>query len=135
METWRNRSRRVTIVLVVASAVLIGPAYAGVGATLGLAITLAAVAAALWAVRDELGRLPEVVGYDLGEYASDGWIGVALAVAVVLLTLGAPAVELQAFGGLAGLVGMVNYFLRPLYLFLIAGIDRVIGGDESRRSR
>lgn len=135
MEVWRDRSRRATIVLVVTSAVLIGPAAAGIGATLWLAAALGALTAALWTARETLGSLPTVVGYDLGEHARDGWIGAALGTAVVLVTLGAPAVELQAFGGFAGLIGMVNYFLRPLYLFLVAAIDRVIGGGGGQRSR
>lgn len=135
MEVWRERSRRATIVLVVTSAVLIGPAAAGVGATLWLAAVLGGLTGSLWAVREPLGELPTVVGYDVGEHARDGWVGTALGTAVVVLTLGAPAVELQAFGGLAGLIGMVNYFVRPLYLFLVAAIDRAIGGDGGRRSR
>lgn len=135
MEVWRERSRRATIVLVVTSAFIIGPAAAGVGATSWLAVALGVLTGALWAGRESLGQLPTVVGYDLGEHARDGWIGAALGTATVLLTLGAPAVELQAFGGLAGLLGMVNYFLRPLYLFLVELIDRVIGGDGDRRSR
>lgn len=133
MEVWRNRSRRATIVLVVTSAVLIGPATAGIGATLWLAAALGALTAALWAARDSLGSLPTVVGYEIGQHARDGWIGAALGTAVVVLTLGAPAVELQAFGGLAGLIGMTNYFLRPLYLFLVGGISRVIGSDRQSR--
>ena len=133
MEVWRDRSRRATIVLVVTSAVLIGPAAAGIGATPLLAVALAALTAALRAARETLGTLPTVVGYDLGEHARDGWIGAALGTAVVVLTLGAPAVELQAFGGIAGLIGMVNYFLRPLYLFLVAVIDRAVGGDRQSR--
>lgn len=133
MEVWRNRSRRVTIVLVVTSAVLIGPAAAGIGATPLLAAALGALTAALWVGRETLGSLPTVVGYEFGQHARDAWIGAALGTAVVVLTLGAPAVELQAFGGVAGLIGMMNYFVRPLYLFLAAGINRVISGGQQSR--
>lgn len=124
MERWRSRSRRATIVLLVTSAVLIGPALSGAGATVPLAGLLVALAAGLFAVRDSLGELPMVIGYDLGEYARDGWIGPLLGAGVVLGTLGSPAVELQAYGGLLGLLGMVNYFFRPLYLTIISSLRR-----------
>ena len=126
MEAWRNRSRRATIVLVITSAVLIGPALAGVGATVPLAAALGALTLALWSVKDFLGQLPTVVGYDLGEHARDSWMGVFLGIFIVLVTLGAPPVELQAYGGFAGLTGIVNYFVRPLYLSLAEHINRLL---------
>lgn len=125
METWRTRSRRATVVLVIGSGLLIGPALAGVGATLPLAGVLGVLTVVLWASRESLGRLPTVVGYDFGEHARDSWIGSLLGVAVVVGTLGVPPVELQAFGGIVGLIGIVNYFLRPLYLFVAEYIGRL----------
>lgn len=125
MEAWRNRSRRATVVLVIGSVVLIGPALAGVGATLPLAGLLGVLTVVLWAGREYLEQLPTVLGYDLGVYARDSWIGVVLGVAIVLGTLGTPPVELQAFGGFVGLTGIVNYFLRPLYLFVAEYVGRL----------
>lgn len=126
MEVWRNRSRRATIVLVITSVVLIGPALAGFSATLPLAAALGALTLSLWLVKDFLGKLPTVVGYDLGEHGQDSWIGVFFGVIVVFGTLGAPPVELQAYGGLAGLIGVVNYFVRPLYLSIVGFINRLL---------
>lgn len=118
------RSQRATVVLLIASALLIVPGLLGIGATLPLAAVLAGLAGALWALREQLTALPTVVGYDLGWYARDSWAGAFFGVIIVLGTLGAPPPELRAFGGIVGLIGMVNYFLRPLYLFVAAWLQR-----------
>lgn len=126
MDDWRLRSRRVTYVLLVASFLLIGTGLAGVGATLPVAGGLAALGAGLWAVRDTLRTLPTVVGYNLGWYARDSWLAPAVSIPVVLLGLGGPPAELQALGGFVGLVGMGNYFLRPLYLLVGSALWRLL---------
>lgn len=120
MDDWRHRSTRATYVLLVASFLLISPSVVGFGSTGSLAGGLAILAAGLWTVRDQLRALPSLVGYDLGWYARDSWVAAAIAVPVVLVNLGSPPAELQALGGVIGLAGMANYFLRPLYL-LVAG--------------
>lgn len=125
MDHWRRRSRRFTWVLLFASATLIVPALLGSGATAPLAAVLGSLAGALWLLREHLATLPTVVGYDLGLYGRDCWIGATVGSAVALLFLGASAEELQALGGLTGLVGMVNYFLRPLYLYVAALLSRL----------
>lgn len=130
MERWRRRSRRLTWVSIVASAALIVPGLLGTGGTLPLAAVLGSFAGALWVVREQLTTLPTVVGYDLGWYASDCWLGVLLGAVVVLLTVGVSPAELKALGGVAGLVGMVNYFLRPLFLFLVIRLQGLFGTDR-----
>jgi hypothetical protein len=40
--------------------------------------------------------------------------------------------EVQALGGLLGLVGMANYFLRPLYLFAYDLLETLRGGTRKR---
>lgn len=127
MEAWRNWSRHATTTLLVTSVVLIGPALAGVGSVPALVVALVALTGLLRAGRETLAQLPTVVGYDLGGHARHSWVGVLVGAAVVLGTLGSPAAELQAYGGLAGLVGMVNYFLRPLYLSIVAALSRLLG--------
>lgn len=118
MDQWRLRSSRGTYILLLASFLLIGPTVAGVGATLPLVAVFAALAVAFWAGRDSLRRLPVVAGYDTGWYARDSWLAAVLGGVVTLVVFGAPSAELQAVGGLVGLTGMVNYFLRPLYLLI-----------------
>jgi hypothetical protein len=125
MDHWRRHSRRFTWVLLFASATLILPALLDASATSPLAAVLGSLAGALWLLREHLATLPTVVGYDLGMYGRDCWLGAAVGSAVVLLFLGASAEELQALGGLTGLVGMVNYFLRPLYLYVAALLSRL----------
>jgi len=118
MDDWRLRSSRATYVLLVASFLLIGPGVVGFGPTVVLAAGLAALTAGLWGVRDRLRELPVLAGYDLGWYARDSWLGAAVTLPIVLGSLNSPPPELQALGGLVGLLGMANYFLRPLYLLV-----------------
>ena len=125
MDHWRRRSRRFTWVLLFASVTLILPALLDASATAPLAAVLGSLAGALWLLREQLATLPTVVGYDLGLYGRDCWIGAAVGSVVTLLFLGASAEELQALGGVTGLVGMVNYFLRPLYLYAATLLSRL----------
>ncbi|MFT4946061.1 MAG: hypothetical protein ACI8TL_000292 [Natronomonas sp.] len=120
MDDWRLRTSRATYILLVASFLLIGPALAGFGPTIPLVAGLTALAVGLWTVRERFLALPTILGCDLGWYARDSWLAAAVSVPVVLVGLGGAPAELQALGGLVGLLGMVNYFLRPLYL-LVAG--------------
>jgi hypothetical protein len=106
---------RVTAVLVAASVLLVGLGTARLGGTPVLAVVLLGVAAGLFAVRDGLAELPVVVGHDLGFYGEAAWLAPVAAAGATLLATGATAAELQAVGGLVGLTGMVNYFLRPVY--------------------
>jgi hypothetical protein len=128
MDQWRYRSSRGTYVLLVASFFLIGPTVAGVSATLPLLVAYAGLAVVCWAGRDTLRQLPVVAGYDLGWYARDSWLGAVVAAGVGLAVLGAPPAELQAAGGFVGLAGMVNYFLRPLYLLVVGTVLDVVRG-------
>jgi len=106
---------RATVVLVVASILLAAPGFAGLGATLPLVVGLAALAAAAFAFRDRFAAWPTVLGYDLGQHGAVLWAGPAVATLVCLVGLGTTHGELQALGGLVGLAGMGNYFLRPVY--------------------
>lgn len=125
MEQWRNRLRRGTFVLLVTSTVLILPALLGIGASLPFAVSLVLLSGALFLTQEQLGRLPRVAGYDLGWYARDSWFGVLLGAGIVVAFLDASPVEIQALGGIAGLVGMLIYFFRPALLFAIASIRRL----------
>jgi len=106
---------RVTAVLVVASVLLVGLGAAGIGGTPALAAVLFGVGAGLFAARDRLSDLSAVLGHDLGFYGEAAWLAPVAAAGGTLLATGATAAELQAVGGLVGLAGMVNYFLRPAY--------------------
>jgi hypothetical protein len=106
---------RVTAVLVVTSALLVGLGVAGVGATPALAVILLGAGAGVFALQDGVTDLPVVLGHDLGFYGEAAWLVPVAAAGATLLATGATAAEVQAVGGLVGLAGMVNYFLRPVY--------------------
>ncbi|WP_159902292.1 hypothetical protein [Salinirussus salinus] len=112
---WTAETVRATAVLVAASALLVGLGMGGVGGSATLAAVLLGAGAGLFAARDWLAGLPVVVGHDLGFYGEAVWLAPVAAAGATLLAVGATAAELQAIGGLVGLAGMVNYFLRPVY--------------------
>ena len=58
-----------------------------------------------------------------------------LAALPVVLEPTASAEELQALGGIVGLVGMVNYFLRPVYLLLYSLVQAVQGRGRKSADR
>ena len=130
MNEWVGRSLRLTTVCLAASALLIPPGFAGVGPSLPFVLGLGILAAGLLAVRDQLASLPTAVGYDLGWYARDLWLAAALAALVTIVGPATTADELAALGGVVGLVGMLNYFVRPLYLLVFSLVVR-----SSRSSR
>lgn len=103
--------------LLAASFALIGASLLGVGGTIGLAAVFAITTVALFLVREHLGDL--AASYPLlARTLSDLWIGTTAATVTVLVALGATPGELQTLGGLIGLAGMLNYFVRPLYRLL-----------------
>jgi len=112
---WYGETFRATVVLLAASVVLLVPGSVGLGASLPLVVAFGLLAGLFGALREPLSRLPTVARHDTGAYGELLWLGPAVAAGVCLVFLGATAAELQALGGLVGLVGMVNYFLRPLY--------------------
>jgi len=122
---WKAETFRVTVVLLAASVALIGPGVAGVDSSLVLAGILVALAAVLFASSDALGAAPRALGHDVGYYGAVLWIGPLVAAGVVLVALDATPGELQALGGLVGLAGMLNYFLRPLYRLGYAALRAV----------
>jgi len=125
MQRLSRVSVQVTATCLAASLALIGPGVAGVGAPPLLALLLLVVAAGLFVGRDLAdvvgGRLPPVVAVAVRVL----WFGPVLGAAVVVVAGGASAGELQAYGGLFGLIGMVNYFLRPVYGLALAAVGYV----------
>lgn len=112
---WREESVRATFVLLVASLALVGAGLAGLASSLLLAGAVLALAVALLALRTRVPDGPTIFDRELGAYGRVLWVGPAIAAVVSLAFLGATPAELQALGGLLGLVGMANYFLRPVY--------------------
>lgn len=133
MNVWRERTFRASIVLLVTSAVLIGTGAVGLDANVYFLFGLVVLAGVLAAVGTVLTDLPTVFGYDLGTYASDLWLAplVAIAFLLVIEPTANPA-ELRAIGGIAGLIGMANYFVRPLYHYIARHLRNLLETVQGR---
>lgn len=112
---WRAGVVRTTFVLLAASLVLVGAGLGGIGSSLPLVGAVLVLAFVLFALRSRVPDGPTIFDRELGAYGRVVWVGPAVAAAVCLPFLGATPAELQALGGGVGLVGMANYFLRPVY--------------------
>lgn len=131
MQRLALRSTQLTAVLLVASVVLILPGLAGFGGSLPLAFALLVAAVPLFLVSEQLASVGRVGWVPLGAVGSVAWIGPTIGGVLLLVAGGASPGELQAYGGLCGLLGMLNYFLRPVYGILYAAgryVSRAIDG-------
>lgn len=132
MTRLREYTLALTFIFLTASVSLLVPGLLGIAASGPVFAVVLAGAAVLSALRPQLGDLPEMSGYPVGIYLREIWLGPVIAVVLVLLIEpNATAAELQAIGGIAGFLGMVNYFVRPLYLFLISQVYRLVPTDRT----
>ncbi|WP_459193325.1 hypothetical protein [Halosimplex sp. J119] len=115
---------RSTVVLLAAGLCLVTAGTAGVGGSIPLALALAIVGGGLYFVATNVDGSPGG-GLDAREVATDLWVGPLVAAVVVVLWFGTSPGEIQALGGLVGLVGMLNYFLRPFYHLVYGVVDRL----------
>ena len=113
---------RATVILLTAGLSLVAVGTAGVAASLPLVLASVVLAGVTRVVTDAV-EVPATDGVTVRTVATDLWIGPALAAVVLILWLDATPGEVQALGGMVGLVGMLNYFLRPFY-HLIYGLGR-----------
>jgi len=113
---------RATVILLTAGLSLVAVGTAGVAASLPLVLASVVLAGVTRVVTDAV-EVPATDGVTVRTVATDLWIGPALAAVVLVLWLDATPGEVQALGGMVGLVGMLNYFLRPFY-HLIYGLGR-----------
>lgn len=111
----RRGTTQVTVVFLVASAIVLALGLVGATATLVLVFLLVGLSAALYRTRPET-AVGTVVSVDVDRLLETLWLAPAVAAVPLVIELGATPAEMQALGGLLGLAGMVNYFLRPLYL-------------------
>ena len=119
---------QVTVLLLVAAALAIGFGVAGVGASLPVVVGLLVLTAVLYAARPDADRFGPVAGVDVDGIVRSLWLAPLATVLPLLVRLSATPGEVQAIGGMLGLAGMANYFLRPVYLL---GYDLVAALRES----
>ncbi len=127
MSELRERALRVSVVLIAASAVLIPPGLLGMSGSWIFVAGSVLLGAGLFVIREVFAHFPTVLNVAVGEYLPDIWL--APIVAAGALVIAGPSVspgELQALGGIAGFVGVVNYLLRPVYLFVYGLLKRFI---------
>ena len=108
-EKYERGILRISAVFILTAALLIPLGFLGVPATPGVVVGMIVLAFALfyaWQFSDAYSA-----------YLSGLWLGptIAAIVGIVGLLIGASPGELQALGGVAGLVGVFNMLLRPVY--------------------
>ncbi|MFC6975275.1 hypothetical protein ACFQL1_12455 [Halomicroarcula sp. GCM10025709] len=129
----RDGTLQATLLLLVAGLLLVGLSLLGVGASLPLAAGLVVLAIGLFLTRPET-TVGRVAGVDVDQILRWLWLALVLAAVPLVIRPTATPGEVQSLGGLVGLAGMANYFLRPLYLlgYDISRKLAALGGVDSR---
>lgn len=120
MVHWLRTTLDGTYVGLVAALLLVALGRLGIGAGPLVVVVLSTLAGLAWLGRSALAAVRPRLGIPLGRYLRLTWAGPVLAIAVTLVGFDATAGELEAMGGLVGLLAMVNYFLRPVYYAVLA---------------
>ncbi|MBX0295668.1 hypothetical protein [Haloarcula nitratireducens] len=124
----RSGTMQVTMLLLVAGFMLLALGLAGAPSSIQLAIVLCGLGAALYVTRPGEGEVGYVAGIDVDSLLSALWLAPIIAAVPLVFEVGATGEEVQALGGMLGLIGMANYFLRPVYLLLYGLVRSVRGG-------
>jgi len=125
---------QVTMLCLVAAGILLALGFVGVPGSLALVALLLVLSVGLYLTRPttDVGRR---LGVDADSLLAALWLAPALAALPLAVEPGASTAEVQALGGLLGLVGMANYFLRPVYLLGYSAVEMVLqtaGGSADR---
>lgn len=126
----RRGTTQVTVVFLVAAGIVLALGLVGARATPFIVAVCVGLACGLYLTRPDT-ELGGVLGVDIDGLLETLWLAPAVAAVPLVFELGATAAEMQALGGLLGLAGMVNYFLRPLYLVVYsvaAALSRQLEG-------
>lgn len=128
----RYGTMQATALLLIAGGLLIALGVAGVGASLPLVGGLVLLSIGLYLTRPDEGRIGRIAGVDVDAVLGALWLAVLVAAVPLLLEPSATPEEVQALGGLLGLAGMANYFLRPVYLVVYDVVSSLVGGERER---
>jgi len=122
----RTATMQVTVLCLVAAGILLALGLAGAGASLLLIGLFAALTVALYLTLPTSAVGP-VLGIDVDSLLNSLWLAPGVVAFVLLLQPGASPAEVQALGGLVGLAGMVNYFMRPVYILAYSAFELLQG--------
>ncbi len=123
MMAWLDEALRLSAVLLGASGLLIVAGALGIGASPLTVGVLTILIVGLYGARRELAALGPIARWPIGYYFGVSWLSPLVAGVITLFFLGATAGELQALGGVLGLVAMANYFLRPVYYGVVSALQ------------
>jgi hypothetical protein len=122
MTALRTRALQLTMVCLAGSGLLLVLGFVGVSGSVLLGGLFIVLSVGLYATRPSSSVGP-IVGIDIDSILKALWLAPLIAAVAVFLEPGATPAELQALGGLVGLVGMANYFLRPVYIFVSGFVE------------
>jgi energy-converting hydrogenase Eha subunit G len=108
--------RQFTSVALGVAAILVPLGFAGIEPSLLLALGPAGIAGLLLANRQRLLALHDSDFWAI--HVETLWIGPALAASILVVFGSLTSGEMQTIGAVVGLLGMVNYLLRPVYLLV-----------------
>lgn len=122
MTALRTRAMQVTVLCLVGGGLLLVLGLAGVPGSMVLGGLFVLLSGGLYATRPS-GLIDPIAGIDVDSIVRALWLGPILAAVALVLEPGATPAEMQALGGLVGLLGMANYFLRPVYIFFSGFVE------------
>jgi hypothetical protein len=110
-EKYERGILRISGVFILAAALLIPLGFVGVGASIVVVGAMVALSAGLYVAWQN--------SEEYSMYLSGLWLGPVIAAIVTLvgIVIGASPGELQALGGVTGLIGVINLLMRPIYRF------------------
>lgn len=122
MTALRTMALQVTVLCLVGGGLLLVFGLAGVSGSLLLGGLFLVLSVGLYATRPSPSVGP-IAGLDIDSIIKALWLAPTVAAIPLFLEPGATPAEMQALGGMVGLVGMANYFLRPFYIFVSGFVE------------
>jgi len=130
----RSGTMQVTALCLIASGMVLALGVAGVQSTPALVGFLVVLSVGLYLTRPSI-SVGHVLKFDVDSLLRSLWLAPLVAALPLVVELGATPGEMQALGGLLGLAGMANYFLRPVYLLVYDVVEKLTDGNNGPAER